>query len=368
MMVTSPHSATDTPAGGLAAAPAAAAAGFRTPGPDAGVEVAAALHDDRAFGRPHDVLLQDNLAFVPGKDGTMTIVDVGDPGAARVLSTLDEGLIEAETVLPMGPICLLGTHELISLDVRDPRRPQIAARIGDPRIHAINGFALWGHYLFSANKGGHVVVFDVRDPARPVLHDALDLNARAGQQRPHDVAVYGNRIVVVDGCGFLSSHVTVYRFADEGAETPLPAAEWEVEGQIRDDPQLIGCNRVEIAGHYAFVGCNRPHTLGVIDLSDPKHLTQVVNVPTADGHPDGLTIAGRVLFVGAGQTVEAIDISEPRRPRSIAWWRPLDVFSKGRDNAHDLVYRDGFVYVTAQNDNTFGILRVTNPGVLRLAA
>ncbi|HET7771116.1 MAG TPA: hypothetical protein VFN74_20260, partial [Chloroflexota bacterium] len=248
----------------------------------------------------------------------MSIVDVGDPRAARVLSTLDEWLGDAETVLPMGRICLLGTNELLSLDIGDPRHPRIVARIADPRMHAINGFALWRHYLFSANKGGHVVVFDVRDPANPVLHDALDVSARAGQHRPHDVAVYGNRIVVVDGCGFLSKHVTVYRVADEGSETLLPADEWEVEGQLSDDPNLAGCNRVEVAGPYAFVGCNRPHTFAVVDLSNPKRLEQVVNIPTADGHPDGLTIAGNVLFVGAGQTVEAIDISNPRAPRSVA--------------------------------------------------
>jgi hypothetical protein len=267
----------------------------------------------------------------------------------------------------MGRICLLGTHELLSLDIGDPRRPRIVARISDPRIRAINGFALWKHYVFSANKGGHVVVFDVRDPANPVLHDALDLNARAGQQRPHDVAVYGNRIVVVDGCGFLSNHVTVYRVADDGADTLLPADEWKVEGQLSNDPNLVGCNRVEVFDHYALVGCNRPHTFAVVDLTDPKRLEQVVNIPTADGHPDGLTVSGNVLFVGAGQTVEAIDITDPRRPRSIAWWRPLEIFSKGRDNAHDLVYRDAYLYVTAQNDNIFGILKVTNQKVLELA-
>jgi hypothetical protein len=296
----------------------------------------------------------------------MSIVDVADPHAPRVLSTLDEGLVEAETVLPLGPICLLGTHELVSLDIRDPRRPEVVARIADPRLHAINGMAMWQHYVFAANKGGHVAVFDVRDPARPVLHDALDAHARAGQQRPHDVAVFGSRIVVVDGVGSLSNHVSVYRVADERSEALLPAAEWRLEGQL-SAPNLIGCNRVEVVGDYAFVGCNRPHTVAVVDLRDPQHLVQVVNFPAADGHPDGLAVAGSVLFVGAGQTVEAIDVSNPRRPVSLAWWRPVEVFSKGRDNAHDLIYRDGYVYVTAQNDNTFGILKVTNPAVLRLA-
>ena len=36
------------------------------------------------------------------------------------------------------------------------------------------------------------------------------------------------------------------------------------------------------------------------------------------------------------------------------------------DNAHDLVYRDGYIFVTAQNDNQFGILKVNDARVLEL--
>ena len=37
------------------------------------------------------------------------------------------------------------------------------------------------------------------------------------------------------------------------------------------------------------------------------------------------------------------------------------------DNGHDLMYRDGYLYVTAQNDNRFGVLRVADKKVLELA-
>jgi len=36
------------------------------------------------------------------------------------------------------------------------------------------------------------------------------------------------------------------------------------------------------------------------------------------------------------------------------------------DNAHDLVYRDGSLYVTAQNDNQFGILKISDRRILEL--
>ena len=37
------------------------------------------------------------------------------------------------------------------------------------------------------------------------------------------------------------------------------------------------------------------------------------------------------------------------------------------DNGHDLVYRDGYLYVTAQNDSRFGILKVNDARVRALA-
>jgi hypothetical protein len=42
------------------------------------------------------------------------------------------------------------------------------------------------------------------------------------------------------------------------------------------------------------------------------------------------------------------------------------LFPTGEDNAHDLVYRDGYLYVTAQNDHQVGIVRVQDGQILEL--
>jgi hypothetical protein len=80
-----------------------------------------------------------------------------------------------------------------------------------------------------------------------------------------------------------------------------------------------------------------------------------------------LTIAGDVLFLAGGQTVEAIDIRNPARPVKLASFKCLEAFPAGRDSAHDLVYRDGYLYVTGQNDNCLCILRVDSPLIRELA-
>ena len=63
-------------------------------------------------------------------------------------------------------------------------------------------------------------------------------------------------------------------------------------------------------------------------------------------------------------------------PVSIAQYRGGDLFRTRRlmfegryaryDNGHDLVYRDGYIYVTAQNDHSLGVLKVEDPRVMAL--
>ncbi|NOX53453.1 MAG: hypothetical protein GXP27_03245, partial [Planctomycetes bacterium] len=98
--------------------------------------------------------------------------------------------------------------------------------------------------------------------------------------------------------------------------------------------------------------------------------------PVADIGANGMAAAGKILFVAGGEAVEAIDISDPARPVSIAQYRNGRLFPTRRlmlgktprfDNAHDLVYRSGYLFVTAQNDNQLGILKVNDRRVLELA-
>ena len=132
-----------------------------------------------------------------------------------------------------------------------------------------------------------------------------------------------------------------------------------------------------VSGRHAYVGAFVCDRIGVVDIGDPNALVQVANMPVCDIDATGMAISGKVLFVAGGECVEAIDISNPESPVSIAQYRGGKLFPTRKvmfqgqpryDNAHDLVYRDGYLYVTAQNDNNFGILKVNDDKVLRLAA
>jgi len=338
------------------------------------------LHDDQALIRPHDVELQGNLAFVAGKGGSLAVVDISDPENPALISAIvgPRTIEDAETVLPMGDTLLLGSRSFHSVDIRDPSQPELVKTITDPAvIDKINGMAKRGLYVFTVNKTGFVNVFDISNPADPKLHDTLNTQERAGQTKPHDIAAFGDRIIVVDSATAATAAVQVYRVADEATHELLPTGDWEREGSVHAGDaawDIGGANRVAVSGNYAYVGAYRPDRVGIIDVSDPKNVRQVGNIPVCDIDATGLEIAGKVLFVAGGECVEAIDVSNPEAPVSLAQYRGGDLFPTRRlliegewrfDNGHDLVYRDGYVYVTAQNDNRLGILKVEDELILR---
>jgi hypothetical protein len=60
--------------------------------------VVSILKHKEALGRAHDVQLSGDLAFVPGKDGAIAIIDIAQPQAPELL-WYKEGLGDSETVL-----------------------------------------------------------------------------------------------------------------------------------------------------------------------------------------------------------------------------------------------------------------------------
>ena len=72
------------------------------------LEPIALLHDKENLKGPHDIEIQGDLAFVAGKWGAFSIVDVADPVRPEILGVITEGMVNPETVLPAGEICFFG--------------------------------------------------------------------------------------------------------------------------------------------------------------------------------------------------------------------------------------------------------------------
>jgi hypothetical protein len=332
-------------------------------------EVVSTLTHPKAFDGAHDIEILGDLAFVPGKGGALAVVDVTDPRAPKLLWHRHdpELLFDAETVLPVAGRLYLGTNDFLSIDLANPRAPNVDARLVDrPRISRINGMVMHGHHIFAANKDGYLDLFDVSDPRKPVLAGALNVRERDGIGWPHDVDLAGAHLVVVDPQGFgregKPGRLALYRvLMDDG--TVLPTAEWQLAG-VAESSELTGANRVEIKGRHAYV-CGSTSLGGayftIFDINDPSQPRLLAALPFSDTRgPNGLCVAGSVVFQAGGQTVEAIDVSDPARPMKVAAQRFPNELPTIDDNAHDLVFRNGYLFVTGQSDHCLLVLRVVD--------
>lgn len=354
--------------------------------PKGALGIAAAMVHKHAFDRPHDVQLQDGLAFVAGKGGSLAIVDVSLPSDPKLVWYRHdaERLDDAETVMPAGDRLFLGTDDFVSLDIRNPQQPVVEARLSTmPRISRINGMARRGDSVIAAGKNGVVAMFDVHQPAAPTVSAAVNVRQQHHIGWPHDVDLYAHYAVVVDPQRFgrlkQPGKLALLQVFDKETGQPLSAERWKLAGLVAS-AELAGANRVQVSGHHAFVGAssrNRGGRLVVVDLRLPDAPRQVASMPFAprDGWgPNGLAISGQVVFLAGGQSVEAIDVSRPRQPVKLASQKFVDVlqnaaprYSGGGDSGHDLVHRDGYLYVTGQNDNCLMILHVDSERIRRLA-
>ena len=328
---------------------------------EAAMSVASVAVDDNALAGPHDIGLLGDIAFVAGKWGSFATVDVSDASHPRVLGCIT-GLADPETVYPMGGICYLGGENFLAIDVTDPREPAVLKKISDERVPSINGMAPYADYLLCASKGNHITVFDISEPGNPVLVDALHTGPLF--RSPHDIATFDNYIAVVNISAKAEQHnIRIYRVAERGASELLDADNWVLESAIRE-PGLRGANRVHITGKYAVVGCNLAnHAVAVVDISEPANARLLKSEPTFVNCCSGLTVAGDIAIAALTNAIQLFDISDPAKMRSAAAQKFPMLFAMGSEtvhSGHDLVYRNGLIYVTAQFDDAVGIIRVND--------
>ena len=353
--------------------------------------VVSILKHKEALGRAHDVELSGNLAFVPGKDGAIAIIDIAQPQNPELLWH-KEGLGDSETVLLYGNHLLLGTNDFYSVDISNPQRPVFRKKISEPtdrRIDRINGMVKRGNTVFAANKSGWINAFDICDIKAPSLAGSLNVAEKYDLMSPHDIDSFGEFVIIVDPRKFGRSptgtgKIVIIKAIDRASGQALSADEWVLAGEI-ENKQLSGANRVQVSGSFAYTassyGPERPiraPMLGVVDISNPHSPRFAASVRFDGNHgPNGLTIAGRIAFLAGGETIEAVDITDPRHPIKLGSQKlpasninPDSSYAKGKrktDNAHDLIYRDGHLYVSCQSDDSFMILKINDEQILSLA-
>lgn len=327
--------------------------------------VVGAIHDSDQLAGAHDIQVQGHFAYITGKWNSFAIVDISDPSAPRVTGSIMAGIGDGGALMVLDDVCLLGADEFLVVDISDPTHPAITKKISHKTIHGINGMVRWGTYVLTASKIGYVNVFDVAEPSDPRFLGSLDTKRYGGIKAPHDIAILGDHIVIVNQELGAPIKLRIYRVGEVETGILWPIDKWIAEGALSESV-MDGANRIVVHGRHAAVASNYANTVSTVDLSDPARPLLAAVIKTSDVEPSGLTRNGSVLFAACERTVEAIDIEDPHRPRSLGHVKAPELLLIGdpatdsrrrsRAGGHDLAYSEGLLYVTGQSSNGLGIL------------
>jgi hypothetical protein len=328
--------------------------------------VVGTVRDLRQLAGAHDVYVKGQFAYVTGKWNSFAIVDISDPSIPKITGSITAGIGDGGALLVVEDTCLVGADDLLVVDTSNPTHPAIIKKISHRTIHEINGMVQWGTYVLAASKSGYVNVFDAAKPSDPRFIGSLDTKRYGGIGAPHDIAILGDRIAIVDQRRGAPIKLRIYRVGEAETGTLWPINQWIIEGKL-NDPAMDGANRIVVHGHYIAVASNYANTISTIDVSDPARPFLAAVINTSDIEPCGLTRNGSVLFASCERTIEAIDILDPYHPLSLGHVKAPELLLIGdpvtddqrrsRGGGHDLAYRDGLLYVTGQSSNGLSIFQ-----------
>jgi hypothetical protein len=137
-----------------------------------------------------------------------------------------------------------------------------------------------------------------------------------------------------------------------------------------------------VRDHYALVACNKGFSVGVVDLQKPTDPKITSWFPT-DDRPRykscGMDLAGDVMIAVGWGVIGFFDISGLPLMTKIGEYQFEDpvpghkiIYRHEQMHVriqslitpdHDIVYRDGLIFTTDQNENTFAIYEVVDPGL-----
>jgi len=159
-----------------------------------------------------------------------------------------------------------------------------------------NDIELYGDLLYCAMVNG-IMIYDVSDPALPVLQAQIYLNENV------------TCIVISDGLlylGFASGNMAIFGLNNPLAPNKL--AEYNSD--------FGGVTALTIWNNLAFVGQNS-YGIEIVDITQSESPYFLASKPTQGLAPRGFDVIGDTLYVAAGR-LWAFDISLPSAPDSLA--------------------------------------------------
>jgi hypothetical protein len=282
-----------------------------------------------------DIVVDDSRAFVAAGTDGVSIIDISDPAALRVIGHWDtpgtaEGLaIDGEWIYVAD-----GPFGLQVIDTTDPAAPRPVGSAFDTSFAF--DVAILDHYAYIAAADAGLLVVDLSNRDIPRELTAMDTPGYA-----RDLAIAGTVLYLADQWGGVRIISIAEPFSPrEIAAIPLPSWAFAVS--------VIGSTLHVASGARGF---------RTFDVSDPSHPQERGSHPMTKALSWQVAAAGNRAFVGVRTGgVHLFDVAQPE-PREVGRIAPLL-------RAGSVAIRANVAYVsTAERDIV--VLDVSQPGQMR---
>lgn len=269
-------------------------------------------------GDAEGVEIRGGFAYTANWSGGMSVIRISDPRHPAVMATVPIAGPAWDLDLA-GPCAFIAANDLFVVDITDPERPAVVARLQTSSERLARRVAASGTVVYIADESAGLVVVDAAVPSSPQVVQTVPLGGGG-----YAVAVRGDHALAtgLDGTLFVID-VTI----------PSEAA---IVGSV--SLNAVG-NRIEVDGPFAYISTPFSEGVYVVEVSDPSG-PAIVGEMVTPGITQGLTVSSGYLFL-ADQPFLSIGRTHcPSRPasaeatgetvdRGAAWIRPSPNPSSG---------------------------------------
>lgn len=309
----------------------------------------------------HDVVIQDGYVFVVRLGGGLSVYDIEDRDSP--IDWTEAAFPQSQAIVQNGQTAFAGNgNELQAFSLAEPGAPRLLGSL-DLGL-GIRALALDGSRVLAgvtASGQGKLVILNVADPAAPEVIDQIPLPDWIWVK---DILPYGGMIYLTG----VKSYEAVLGIVDASTGTPQLQAVTHLEGYNTYEGTTWEGPRLAADGQY--LGITSYNGFRLMQL-DPPSPPEPVAQWTEAGHLSGdMVIHGSKIFLtlntrrewynGPGLTeglapgLRVIDISNPAEPKETGRVTTMN-------GANDLVVSNGLAYVQV---TTCGIhlIDVADPG------
>ena len=229
------------------------------------------------------------------------VFDISSPALPTLVGKYS-GLSGWDIVVTNGIACFCGGGtETRIVNVSNPSAPALISTIPGTFVYAYKMVRAGNLLLIAGNLGfshaGFALV-DVGSPASPLTHSKLDFGPSSGTA--WSVAVSGNKAVV----GLDSGELKVLDISN--IDAPVERGGLNIGGVPYD-------LKMSSDGRYTFVADTTGNSFRVVDVSNPVSPIQIANVPLASG-ANAVEVRDNLVYVATFKGVFVFDVTVPASP------------------------------------------------------